>query len=48
MDLTNLAVLGEDEFGLDIQFIPTTDDNNTDPETMPESKNQVEAVYNVD
>ena len=35
VELANLAVLGEDEFGLTMQLIPNDDDNATSPENVP-------------
>ena len=42
-----MEVSGEDEVGLEIQFVPTDDDNAHAQENIPSSKNQEEAVYNV-
>ena len=46
VELVNLAVLGEDYFGLVMHLIPANDDNSTASENVPESTNQGGAVYN--
>ena len=48
VELSNLAVLGEDEVGLAIKFVPTYDDIDTAPENFLTFLNQVEAVCNAD
>ena len=48
VELINLAVLDEDEVGLEIQFIPNDYANDPAPENVPASTNQGEVVYNVD
>ena len=48
VELANLAFLGDDEVGLEMQLIPTDDENSLTPENVPASSNQGEAVYNAD
>ena len=45
MELTNLAVLGDDEVRLSIKLIPTDDENYSVPENILESTNQGESMY---
>ena len=46
--LANLVSLVEDEVGLIMYIVPTNDNNYSSPESIPESTNQEEEVYNVD
>ena len=48
LEITNLALLGEDEFGLVMHIVLTGYENSPSPENMPEITNQGEAVYNAD
>ena len=43
-----LAVLVEDDVGLEMQLVPTNDGSDTDPENVPEITNQGETMYNDD
>ena len=47
VELANLAVLGEDKVGLEMQLVPTDDENSPAPENLSASSNQGESVYNV-
>ena len=48
VELVNLAVLGDDEVGLEMQFMPTDDEKAPAAENVPASKNKGEEVYNTD
>ena len=48
MDLTNLDLLGRDEFGMSTELVTTNDGNYTTPENVPEITNQDKVMYNVD
>ena len=46
--LANMAFLGDDEVGLEMQLVLADDDNAPTPLDVPEITNQGEAVYIVD
>ena len=41
LDITNLAVLVDDEVGLEMKLVPTNDYNDPTPESAPESMDRL-------